>query len=87
MTPLEKQLPAIPASASASVTAPPPQQLKLIIPGLSPDRRHVHVHFITDSNHVTTIQLQIAVAMTFHTRLGEVLASRNALQPTVEHLM
>ena len=51
-----------------------PGRLKLINAGPSADGQLVHLHFVTDANHVTSVQLETSVAVNFYTLLGEVLA-------------
>jgi hypothetical protein len=50
-----------------------PANLKLINTALSADRKHVHLHFVTGTDQVLTIQLEMTLAIEFHQILGGVL--------------
>jgi hypothetical protein len=47
--------------------------LKLINTALSADRKHVHLHFVTGTDQVMTVQLEVALAVAFHQILGGIL--------------
>ena len=51
----------------------PGRRLKFINMSPIDAGRRILLQFIADDNHVTTIQLEAALAAAFHARLGEVL--------------
>ena len=69
-----KDVPVVPRFPQATGHDPAPARLKLINAGLSADGQRVQVHFVTDTNQVTTVQLETDVAANFHTLLGQILA-------------
>ena len=51
----------------------PERHLSCINISPSVDGCYVHFHFVTDDSQVSTVQLDKALAASFHARLGEVL--------------
>ena len=74
-------VPVAPTPHQASGSSPAPARLKLINAGPSADGQRVQVHFVTDTNQVTTVQLEADVAANFRTLLGQILEQMSGPSP------